>query len=300
MHPVLKDLIELLRLERIDDNIYRGQSRDIGSAQVFGGQVLGQALTAAHHTVDGRRVHSLHAYFLRRGDTNAPIIYEVDRARDGGSFSVRRVVAIQHGRTIFNLAASFQNLEPGLEHQAEMPDVDGPDGLQNLSELAADVLENIPVKMRRFLTAKRPFEFRPVQRLNLAEPIAMAPKRQVWIKAVDTLPDDLDVHQNLLTYVSDYELLGTSTLPHGLLFGRGMVQMASLDHALWFHREFRVDDWLLYSMDSPNASGARGFARGQFFTRDGVLVASTAQEGLVRVLSKERQGQPVSNPKDQK
>ena len=299
MHPVLKDVIELLQLERIDDNIYRGQSRDIGSAQVFGGQVLGQALTAAHRTVEGRCAHSLHAYFLRRGDTNAPIIYEVDRARDGGSFSVRRVVAVQHGRTIFNLAASFQKTEPGLEHQADMPEVEGPDGLQNLSEIATDILENIPVKIRRFLTAKRPFEFRPVQRLNLAEPIAMEPMRQVWIKAVDTLPDDPDIHQNLLAYVSDYELLGTSTLPHGLPFGRGMVQMASLDHALWFHREFRVDDWLLYSMDSPSASGARGFARGQFFTRDGVLVASTAQEGLVRVLSKERQGKPASNPKDQ-
>lgn len=299
MHPVLKDVIELLRLERIDDNIYRGQSRDIGSAQVFGGQVLGQALTAAHLTVEGRRAHSLHAYFLRRGDTDAPIIYEVDRSRDGGSFSVRRVVAIQHGRTIFNLAASFQKPEPGLEHHAEMPDVKGPDGLQNLSELASDIVDNIPVKMRRFLTAKRPFEFRPVQILNLAKPISMEPRREVWIKAVDYLPDDGDLHQNLLAYVSDYELLGTSTLPHGLPFGRGMVQMASLDHALWFHREFRVDDWLLYSMDSPNAFGARGFARGQFFTRDGVLVASTAQEGLVRLLSEDRQNKPPSNPKDQ-
>lgn len=299
MHPILEDVIELLQLERIDDNIFRGQSRDIGSAQVFGGQVVGQALSAAHHTVDGRRAHSLHAYFLRRGDTNAPIVYDVDRARDGGSFSVRRVVAIQHGRPIFNLAASFQEPESGLEHQAEMPDVEGPDGLQDLTEVDAEILQKIPEKMRRFLTDKRPFEFRPVQPVNFAAPAKQEPARQVWIKAVDKLPNDPDLHQNLLAYVSDYELLGASTLPHGLPFGRGLVQMASLDHALWFHREFRVDDWLLYSLDSPNASGARGFARGQFFTQDGMLVASSAQEGLVRLLSEERWNEAPSDPKNQ-
>jgi acyl-CoA thioesterase-2 len=299
MHPILEDVIELLKLERIDDNIFRGQSRDIGSAQVFGGQVVGQALSAAHHTVDGRRAHSLHAYFLRRGDINAPIVYEVDRARDGGSFSVRRVVAIQHGRPIFNLAASFQEPEPGLEHQADMPDVAPPDGLQDLTEVDAEILQKIPEKMRRFLTDKRPFEFRPVQPVNFAVPVKQEPARQVWIKAVDKLPDDAELHQNLLAYVSDYELLGTSTLPHGLPFGRGLVQMASLDHALWFHRDFRVDDWLLYSLDSPNASGARGFARGQFFTQDGKLVASSAQEGLVRLLSEKRWNEAPSNPKDQ-
>jgi acyl-CoA thioesterase-2 len=297
MHPVLKDVIELLKLEQIDDNIFRGQSRDIGSAQVFGGQVVGQALSAAHHTVENRRAHSLHAYFLRRGDTNAPIIYEVDRARDGGSFSVRRVVAIQHGRPIFNLAASFQKPEVGLEHQAEMPEVSGPGGLQDLTEIAPEVLQKIPGKIRRFLTDKRPFEFRPVQPVNFAAPEKLPPARQVWIKAVDELPNDPELHQNLLAYVSDYELLGASTLPHGLPFGRGLVQMASLDHALWFHREFRVDDWLLYSLDSPNASGGRGFARGQFFTRDGTLVASSTQEGLVRVLNEERWNEPASDPK---
>jgi acyl-CoA thioesterase-2 len=299
MHPVLADLIALLRLEKIEDNIYRGQSRDIGSAQVFGGQVLGQALSAAHHTVENRRAHSLHAYFLRRGDMNSPIIYEVDRARDGGSFSVRRVVAIQHGRPILNLAASFQTPEDGLEHQAEMPQVPGPEGLLDATELADDVLAKIPEKMRRYLTDKRPFEFRPVRPMNFTEPeVVVPPVKQVWIRAVDSLPDDTSVHQNLLAYVSDYELLGTSTLPHGLSFGRGNVLMASLDHALWFHRDVRVDDWLLYSFDSPNASGARGFTRGQFFTRDGVLVASTAREGLVRVL-KDGQGAPRSDPRTQ-
>lgn len=296
MNRVLKDLIELLKLDRIDDNIFRGQSRDIGSAQVFGGQVVGQALSAAHHTVAKRRAHSLHAYFLRRGDMSAPIIYEVDRARDGRSFSMRRVVAIQHGRPIFNLAASFQNPETGLEHQVEMPDVPGPDGLQDLTDVAPEILQKIPEKMRRYLTDKRPFEFRPVAPMNFAAPEKRPAVKHIWIRTVDKLGNNYSLHQNLLAYVSDYELLGTSTLPHGLPFGRGTVQMASLDHALWFHRDVRVDEWLLYSMDGPNASGARGFARGQFFTQDGTLVASTAQEGLVRVLTGEQEESPPSAP----
>ena len=284
MHPVLEDLIALLTLERIEENIFRGDSRDIGSPQVFGGQVLGQALSAAQHTVESRVAHSLHAYFLRRGDINAPIIYEVDRARDGGSFSNRRVVAIQHGRPIFNLAASFQRPEVGLEHQADMPEVPGPDGLKDLTEVASELLEKIPLKMRRYLTDKRPFEFRPVRPFNFTEPEKLPPVKHVWIRAVDKLPRDQALHQNLLAYVSDYELLSTATLPHGLVFGRGTIIMASLDHALWFHRSFAVDQWLLYSMDSPSASGVRGFSRGQLFTEDGVLVASTVQEGLVRIV----------------
>ena len=299
MHAVLTDLIQLLGLERIEDNIFRGESRDIGSAQVFGGQVLGQALSAAHCTVEDRVAHSLHAYFLRRGDMTAPIVYEVDRARDGGSFSVRRVVAIQHGRPIFNLAASFQKTESGLEHQAEMPEIEGPDGLQDVTEVPAEDLAVIPEKMRRFLTDKRPFEFRPVQPTNFATPEKLPPVKHVWIRAVDRVPDDPSLHQVLLAYVSDYELLGTSALPHALPFRRGRVQMASLDHALWFHRECRVDEWLLYSFDSPNASGARGFARGQFFKQDGTLVASTAQEGLVRVLDEKYKGRKRSDPRTQ-
>ncbi|HWM29253.1 MAG TPA: acyl-CoA thioesterase II [Woeseiaceae bacterium] len=297
MNPVLDDLLRLLRLERIEDNIFRGESRDIGSAQVFGGQVLGQALSAAHHTVDARIAHSLHAYFLRRGDVGAPIIYEVDRARDGRSFSVRRVVAIQHGRPIFNLAASFQKPEHGLEHQAAMPDVEGPDGLPDATDVAPEILERLPEKMRRYLSTQRPFEFRPVRPANFAKVEKLPPVKHVWIRAVDRLPDDNSLHQNLLAYVSDYELLGTSTLPHGLSFDDSSVQMASLDHALWFHRRVRVDDWLLYSFDSPNASGARGFARGQFFTRDGTLVASAAQEGLVRVIEQGRQKPRRSDPR---
>lgn len=296
VHPILEDLIGLLKLERIERDIFRGNSRDIGSAQVFGGQVLGQALSAAQHTVDDRVAHSLHAYFLRRGDVKAPIVYEVDRARDGGSFSMRRVVAIQHGRPILNLSASFQSPEEGLEHQAQMPDVPGPDGLQDSVEVANAILDRIPMKMRRFLTAERPFEFRPVNPINFMEPERMAPERHVWIRAVSALPADIALHQNLLAYVSDYDLLGTATLPHGLRFGHGNVIMASLDHALWFHRDVRVDDWLLYSMDGPNASGARGFARGHFFTRKGELVASSTQEGLIRVVDEARKS-PRSDPR---
>jgi len=284
MHPVLEALIGLLRLEQLEDNIFRGDSRDIGSPQVFGGQVIGQALSAAQNTVDDRVAHSLHAYFLRRGDVNAPIIYEVDRSRDGGSFSNRRVVAIQHGRPILNLAASFQIPEEGLEHQFEMPDVPGPEGLKDLTEVAKDMLEYIPSKMRRFLTDKRPFEFRHVEPVDFEHPGKLPPRRHVWIRAVSRLPDNPVLHQNLLTYVSDYELLGVATLPHGLSFTRGSVIMASLDHALWFHSEVRMDEWLLYAMDSPSSSGARGLARGQLFTEDGRLVASTTQEGLMRVV----------------
>ncbi|NNF40995.1 MAG: acyl-CoA thioesterase II [Woeseiaceae bacterium] len=298
MHAVLKDLITLLKLERIEDNIFRGDSRDIGSPQVFGGQVLGQALSAAQHTVEGRVAHSLHAYFLRRGDTGAPIIYDVDRARDGGSFSNRRVVAIQHGRPILNLAASFQNPEPGLEHHGDMPEVPPPAGLKDLTEVATDILEKIPMKLRRFMTDKRPFEFRPVDPVSFESCERLPPQKHVWIRAVDQLPDDLALHQNLFAYVSDFELLATSTLPHGLSFSRGNVIMASLDHALWFHRDFRMDEWLLYSMDSPNASGARGFARGQLFSEDGQLLASTSQEGLVRVVDEARR-KPRSEPRKQ-
>ncbi len=299
MNPVLTDLLTLLDLERIEENIFRGESRDIGSAQVFGGQVLGQALAAAYRTVEGRRAHSLHAYFLRRGDVTAPIIYDVDRSRDGGSFSVRRVVAIQHGRPIFNFAASFQKSEDGLEHHAAMPEVDGPDGLKDLTEIAPHIFDKMPQKLRRYLTEERPFDFRPVEANDYITTEPREAKKHVWIRTVNALPETQSIHQILLAYVSDYELLGTSTLPHGLQFGQGRIMMASLDHALWFHRNVRLDDWLLYAMDSPNSSGARGFSRGQFFTRDGLLVASTSQEGLVRI----RDNAPVdvvrSDPRSQ-
>ena len=257
MNPLLADLLRLLRLERLEENIFRGESRDIGGPRVFGGQVLGQALTAATYTVDGRDVHSLHAYFLRAGDVKAPIIYEVDRARDGKSFSNRRVVAIQHGRPIFSLTASFQKWEEGLEHQVNMPDVPAPDTLGSIAEIEKSVLERLPDEMRRFLTQQRPFEIRPVDPVDL---ISMKPRkaqRHVWIRSLSQLPEDPDLHRNLLAYISDYQLVGTATLPHAVGFADSNVQMASLDHAMWFHRPFRVDQWLLYTMESPNASGAR-------------------------------------------
>jgi acyl-CoA thioesterase II len=286
VHPVLADLLKLLELERIEDHIFRGESRDLGGARVFGGQVLGQALTAASYTVQGREVHSLHAYFLVAGDVDAPIVYEVDVARDGRSFSNRRVVAIQHGQPIFNMAASFQIPEQGLEHADAMPQVPGPEGLADARELPLDIIERVPEKMRRFLTHERPFHVRPVEPIQVIAPPRAPPARHIWIKTVDPLPDDPDLHRNVLAYVSDYQLVSTATLPHGIHFAEGNVQLASLDHAMWFHRPFRIDDWLLYAMESPNASGGRGFARGKFFSRDGRLVASTAQEGVVRVWGK--------------
>jgi acyl-CoA thioesterase-2 len=281
--PILADLLKLLELERIEDRIFRGESRDLGGARVFGGQVLGQALTAASYTVQDRRVHSLHAYFLVAGDVNAPIVYEVELARDGKSFSNRRVVAIQHGQPIFNMTASFQVPEEGLEHSVPMPQVPGPEGLPDVRELPPDVLAKVPEKMRRFLTHERPFEFRPVEPIHVVMPPRAAPVRHIWLKTLAKLPDDDDLHRNVLAYVSDYQLVSTATLPHGIHFAEGNVQLASLDHAMWFHRPFRADEWLLYAMESPNASGGRGLALGRFFTRAGALVASTAQEGVVRV-----------------
>ena len=281
--PRIADLIKLLELEQLELNLFRGESRDIGGAQVFGGQVLGQALSAASKTVDAARmVHSLHAYFLRRGDFNAPIVYEVDRSRDGSSFSSRRVTAIQHGEQIFNMAASFQIEESGFDHQIEMPPVPPPEDLPDTTQPPKELLDRLPERVRRFANQPRPFEFRMVQPIDYLVPRKAAPARQVWLKAVSRVPDDETLHRCLLAYVSDFYLLDTSTLPHGTNFLSANVIMASIDHAMWFHRPFRVDEWLLYALESPSASGARGFARASVFSRDGKLVASTAQEGLVR------------------
>jgi acyl-CoA thioesterase-2 len=288
MDPVLADVVDILSLERIEQDIFRGDSRDIGSPQVFGGQVLGQALFAANQTVTDRTVHSLHAYFLRRGDFNAPIVYQVERPRDGRSFSNRRVTAIQHGRQIFNMTASFQVAESGLEHQAAMPDVPPPEALESFADVPAAILDKLPERMRRFAHRKRPFELRPVRPDYLLHPERIEPVNHVWMRANDELPDDQKLHQALLAYVSDYELLGTATLPHGVNMLTGNLQMASLDHAMWFHCECRLDDWVLFSFDSPSAAGARGLARGQVFKSDGILVASTAQEGLIRVWDNSR------------
>jgi acyl-CoA thioesterase-2 len=285
----LVDLQQQFQLERLEVNLFRGQSRDTGSPQVFGGQVLGQALMAAHGTIeDGRVVHSLHGYFLRRGDFTKPIVYSVDRSRDGGSFSARRVVAVQNGEQIFICSASFQEPETGLEYQATMPSVPPPEELKPLAKPSQPEIDKLPEKLRRWLEIERPFEFRPVQKYNPLAPVASEPVRQIWVRAVGKLPNDDTLHRCLLAYVSDYWLLDTSTMPHGASFLRGNLIMASIDHAIWFHRHARVDEWLLYSLDSPSSSGARGFARGSFYTRDGVLAASTAQEGLIRLVQSQR------------
>src|SRR4051812_20876498 len=285
MDSRLADLRQQLELERLEVNLFRGQSRDTGGPQVFGGQVLGQALKAASATIDdGRVVHSLHAYFMRRGDFSKPIVYSVDRSRDGGSFSTRRVLAIQNGEQIFICSASFQTPEPGLEYQASAPRVPPPEELKPFTKPPQTALEKLPEKLRRWLEIERPFEFRPVQAYNPLAPVACEPVRQIWMRAVDKLPDDDALHRCLLAYISDYWLLDTSTMPHGSSFLRGNLIMASIDHAIWFHRAGRVDEWLLYSLDSPSSSGARGFARGSLYSRSGVLVASTAQEGLIRLV----------------
>ena len=282
MNTQVQELVGLLQVEQLEHNLFRGASRDIGSPQVFGGQVLGQALGAAYATVSQRQVHSLHAYFLRRGDFNAPIVYQVDRSRDGGSFSSRRVVAIQHGQQIFHMAASFQETEPGLEHQVQMPAVPPPDSLPDLRDLLDTEAAALPPAVRRFAGRNSPFEFHVVQTLDYPDPRPAPPRLDVWFRAVDAAGEDPRRHATLLAYVSDYHLVATSMLPHGYSLGSRGVTVASIDHAMWFHRPLRVDDWLLCSIESPVAAGGRGFARASIFRRDGVLVASTAQEGLMR------------------
>lgn len=281
----LDELVQLLDLEAIEVNLFRGISPDENRQRVFGGQVAGQALVAATRTVEpDRHVHSLHAYFLRRGDFNLPIVYQVDRSRDGNSFSSRRVIAIQNGVPIFTFSASFQQPEGGLDHQLPMPQVPSPEQVEQTDRLAPELLAKLPDKIRRFMLRDRPFEFRLVDAVDFEHPHKAPPIQHIWLRAVDRLPDDGRLHRCLLAYISDYNLLNTATLPHGTSFLTGNLIMASIDRAMWFHRELRVDEWLLYAMDSPSSSGARGFARGSFFTREGVLVASCAQEGLIRVV----------------
>jgi acyl-CoA thioesterase-2 len=280
---VLQELITLLELEEIEENIYRGQSQDLGWGTVFGGQVIGQALSAAYRTVSpDRRAHSLHGYFLRMGDVNKPIVYTVDCIRDGKSFNTRRVVAVQYGKAIFNMAASFQEQEEGFEHQIDSPSFPGPEGLASEMELAEANADRIPESIRKIVLCRKPIEIRPVKTMNPFAPQKIPPARQVWFKTIDRIPNDPAVHQYMLAYASDYELIPTALYPHGYSFWQPEIQIASLDHAMWFHREFRMDDWLLYVMHSPVAQGARALCRGDIYTRDGLLVASVAQEGLIR------------------
>jgi len=281
---VLDELVKLLALERIEQNLFRGQSQDLGWGNVFGGQVLGQALSAAVQTVpEGRPVHSLHAYFLRPGNAKKPIVYEVDRSRDGSSFTTRRVVAIQEGHAIFNLAASFQIDEPGFEHQDAMPDAPPPLSLPTEQERNRPHAHKLPPGLRERATAERPFELRSASAEDDPfHPGAKKPSRMVWLRTTGRLPDDPQLHRYLLAYASDHAFVTTSLLPHGATWLTPGMQVASLDHAMWFHRPFRVDEWLLHVMDSPAAHGARGLVRGRVFTEDGKLVATTAQEGLIR------------------
>ena len=287
MDDSLARLVAQLDLERLEDNLFRGQSSDIGGRSVFGGQVIGQALVAAARTVEGRVPHSLHAYFLLPGDMAAPIVYEVDRIRDGRSFTARRVQAIQHGRPILSLIASFQVIEPGFAHQSPMPDVPPPAALRSHAELREGWLhgpeaQRLPERLREAMRRPSPIEFRPVEPRDPLRPSPAEPRQAVWFRTVDRVPDDPMLHRCLLAYASDHNLMPTALLPHGKSwFTPGMI-VASLDHAMWFHREARVDDWLLYAMDSPSAQGARGLARGLIYDQQGHLVASAAQEGLMR------------------
>ena len=281
----LDELITLLDLEEIEVNVFRGRSPDEPRQRVYGGQVAGQALVAAARTVERGVIHSLHAYFLRPGDVGKPILYQVDRIRDGKTFTTRRVLAVQHGKSIFALSASFQPPEDGPDHQMPMPDAPDPESLPTWTERAQSVIHKVQnPELREWLQRERPIDTRNVDSRPLGEKHARPPRQMVWIRAKGQLPDALTLHQCIVTYASDMTLLDTATLPHAIAWNDPGYLMASLDHAMWFHRPFRADEWLLYAQDSPSASGARGFAMGHFFTRAGKLVASVAQEGLMRPL----------------
>ncbi|EGH98992.1 acyl-CoA thioesterase II [Pseudomonas syringae] len=283
MSQVLDDLVALLTLEAIEENLFRGHSQDLGFRQLFGGQVLGQSLSAASQTVEeDRHVHSLHGYFLRPGDAGLPVVYQVDRVRDGGSFSTRRVTAIQKGKPIFTCSASFQYDEEGFEHQTVMPKIVGPENLPSELELATRRAHLIPDAMHDKFLRPKPIEFRPVTAEDPYDPKPSEPVKHVWFRADGSLKDVQSLHRYMLAYASDFNLLTTSLLPHGKTVWQRDMQVASLDHSLWFHNDLRTDDWLLYAMDSPWAGNSRGFSRGSIFNRAGQLVASVSQEGLIR------------------
>ncbi|MBA1203011.1 acyl-CoA thioesterase II [Pseudomonas capeferrum] len=283
MSHVLDDLVDLLSLESIEENLFRGRSQDLGFRQLYGGQVLGQSLSAASQTVEPERhVHSLHGYFLRPGDASLPVVYSVDRVRDGGSFSTRRVTAIQKGQPIFTCSASFQYDEEGFDHQAQMPDVVGPENLPTEVELAQSMADRLPERIRDKVLCARPIEVRPITERDPFNPKPGEPVKYAWFRADGNLPDTPALHKWLLAYASDFGLLTTSLLPQGKSVWQQDMQIASLDHSLWFHRDLRADEWLLYATDSPWAGNARGFNRGSIYNRAGQLVASASQEGLIR------------------
>ena len=282
---LVQSLVGHLSLEQIDSNIFQGTSKEVASTRVFGGQVLAQALHAVTNTVEPERtIHSMHAYFILPGNTSDKITYIVDRTRDGGSFTTRRVRGIQYGKDIFIMAASFQKKQPGLDHQIDMPKVPFPDKLVTDQELAAKLGDFISDKFKEMIRV-RPIEFKPVEMPDIFTPIKSKPFQHVWLRAKGKLPDDPRIHQQVLAYASDYNLLTTAMRPHEVTLKD--VQLASLDHGMWFHRPFRVDEWLLYALDSPSTSNSRGFTRGSLFDLKGRLVASVVQEGLVRKVKKE-------------
>lgn len=283
MSQALHNLLNLLNLEKLEEGLFRGQSEDLGLRQVFGGQVVGQALYAAKQTVpEARIIHSFHSYFLRPGDSQKAIIYDVETLRDGKSFSARRVSAVQNGQPIFYMTASFQAPESGFEHQNSMPVVPGPDNLPSEQDLAQKLAAHLPLKLKEKFLAERPLDIRPVQIHNPLKGRVDEPVRQVWIRANGQLPDDRRIHQYLLGYASDLNFLPVALQPHGKGFLEPDMQVATIDHSMWFHRPFDLSDWLLYSVVSTSASGARGFVRGEFYTRNGTLVATTVQEGVMR------------------
>lgn len=276
-------LVETLDLEKLEENLFRGTSPQIGWQRVFGGQVIAQALVAAHRTVDADRfIHSLHAYFMRPGDPSVPIIYQVERIRNGSSFNTRRVVAIQHGEPIFSMSASFQIEEEGYDHQMPAPKVPAPESLLSETQLQEAFLAKAPPMIRKYWQNKRPIEIKPVSLAHYISNEKLAPNQDVWVRAVGDVPDDRCFQAAILAYLSDMTLLDTSLYAHGTTIFDPSIQVASLDHAMWFHRPCKLDGWLLYSQDSPSASGARGLTRGSIMTRDGVLIASVTQEGLIR------------------
>jgi acyl-CoA thioesterase-2 len=282
MSVALEALLEILDLEELEVNLFRGRSPQEQRQRVFGGQVAGQALVAACRTVERGLAHSLHAYFLRPGDPRIPIVYQVDRIRDGRSFTTRRVVAIQHGEAIFHLSASFQPAEPGLEHQDPMPPAPDPESLPTWDERIAPILGSVPPEMRVWLTRPRPIDLRYDGEIAIWKADPHPPHQQVWMRADGRLPDDPALHQVVVAYASDMTLIDTALLPHGVAWADEQYMVASLDHAMWFHRPFRADQWLLYDLQSPSAAAARGFSLGRIFTRDGRLAVSVAQEGLIR------------------
>jgi acyl-CoA thioesterase-2 len=282
MSVAVQDLLKILDIEPLEVNLFRGRSPQVGWQRVFGGQVIGQALVAACRTVEGRLAHSMHAYFLLPGDPKVPIIYDVERTRDGKSFTTRLVKAIQHGQPIFTMSVSFHNNESGFDHQAKMPDVPFPEDLPSEAEVRERILPMMPDPVRKYYERERPIELRPVEFSRYRGQKFEDGRFNVWIRTTGRLPDDPAIHQCVLSYASDMTLLDTALVPHGRTLFEKDFMAASLDHALWLHRPFRADDWLLYAQDSPNLQGGRGFARGLIFRRDGTLAASVAQEGLIR------------------